>query len=91
MRLSMPLFKQAAERLFEPALRNVEYFQRRLSAFAIFAFFMFPLYYVVWHTLFPRKQRVPNHVVKREHEKSKDCERTQSPLEVLHIAQCWLK
>ena len=54
MRLSMPLFKQAAERLFEPALRNVEYFQRRLSAFAIFAFFMFPLYYVVWHTLFPQ-------------------------------------
>lgn len=54
MKLSMPLFKQAAERIFEPALRNVEYFQRRLSAFAIFAFAMFPLYYVVWHTLFPQ-------------------------------------
>jgi signal transduction histidine kinase len=54
MKLSMPLFKQAAERIFEPALRNVEYFQRRLSAFAIFAFVMFPLYYVVWHKLFPQ-------------------------------------
>ncbi len=54
MKLSAPLLKQAAERIFEPALRNVEYFQRRLSAFAIFAFFMFPLYYVVWHTLFPQ-------------------------------------
>ena len=54
MRLSMPLFKHATEQLFEPALRNVEYFQRRLGAFAIFAFFMFPLYYVVWHTLFPQ-------------------------------------
>jgi len=39
MRLSMPVFKQAAERLFEPALRNVEYFQRRLSVFAVLAFF----------------------------------------------------
>lgn len=54
MKLSMPLLKQAAERIFEPALRNVAYFQRRLSAFAIFAFAMFPLYYVVWHTLFPQ-------------------------------------
>lgn len=54
MCLSMPLFKQTAERLFEPALRNVEYFQRRLSAFALLAFFMFPLYYVVWHILFPQ-------------------------------------
>ncbi len=54
MKLSAPLLKQAAERIFEPALRNVEYFQRRLSAFAIFAFAMFPLYYVVWHNLFPQ-------------------------------------
>lgn len=54
MSLSMPLFKQTAERLFEPALRNVEYFQRRFRAFAVTGFVMFPLYYVLWHTLFPQ-------------------------------------
>ncbi len=54
MKLSIPLFKQAAERIFEPALRNMEYFQRRLSAFAVVGFVMFPLYYVVWNDLFPQ-------------------------------------
>ena len=54
MKLSMPLFKQAAERIFEPALRNVEYFQRRLSALAVGAVVVFPLYYVVWQYLFPQ-------------------------------------
>lgn len=41
-------------RIFEPALRNVEYFQRRLKAFAIIAIVAFPLYYFVWHTIFPQ-------------------------------------
>ncbi len=35
MKLSAPLLKQAAERIFDPALRNLEYFQKRLSALAI--------------------------------------------------------
>lgn len=46
--------KQATARLFEPALRNVEYFQRRLRLFAIAAIVTFPLYYYVWHSLFPQ-------------------------------------
>lgn len=54
MKLSAPLLKQAAERIFEPALRNVEYFQRRLSAFAVVGIVMFPLYYAIWHFLFPQ-------------------------------------
>jgi signal transduction histidine kinase len=54
MKLSMSIFKQAAERIIEPALRNVEYFQRRLSAFAMVGIVMFPLYYVVWHFVFPQ-------------------------------------
>lgn len=54
MKLSAPLLKQVAERVFDPALRNVEYFQKRLSALAIGAVIVFPLYYIVWHTLFPQ-------------------------------------
>ena len=49
-----PLLKQTTARLFEPALRNVEYFQRRLKAFAIIAIIAFPFYYYVWHTVFPQ-------------------------------------
>lgn len=41
-------------RLFEPALRNLEYFQRRLKAFAVIAIIAFPAYYVVWHFVFPQ-------------------------------------
>jgi two-component system CAI-1 autoinducer sensor kinase/phosphatase CqsS len=43
-----------ASRLFEPALRNLEYFQRRLRVFAIIAIVAFPAYYIVWHFLFPQ-------------------------------------
>jgi two-component system CAI-1 autoinducer sensor kinase/phosphatase CqsS len=54
----MPLtgssLKQAAMRLFEPALRNVEYFQRRLRVFAIVAIIAFPFYYWVWYSVFPQ-------------------------------------
>jgi signal transduction histidine kinase len=40
--------------LFAPALRNLEFFQRRLRAFGIVAVIGFPLYYYVWHDLFPQ-------------------------------------
>ncbi len=46
---------QVVARLVEPALRNVEYFQRRLHAFAIIAIIAFPFYYYVWNTLFPQQ------------------------------------
>jgi len=45
---------QAMAWLFEPALRNVEYFQRRLHAFAIIAIVAFPFYYWVWRSAFPQ-------------------------------------
>lgn len=41
-------------RLVEPARRNAEYFQPRRHAFAMIAVIAFPLYYVVWHDLFPQ-------------------------------------
>lgn len=41
-------------RLFEPALRNVAFFQRRRRAFGIVAVIGFPLYYFIWHDLFPQ-------------------------------------
>lgn len=46
--------KQSLAGLSEPALRNVEYFERRLRAFGIVAVVGFPLYYYVWHELFPQ-------------------------------------
>ena len=46
--------KPVATRLFEPALRNFEYFQRRFRVFAIVAIVAFPFYYYVWHTVFPQ-------------------------------------
>lgn len=46
--------RKQLDRLFEPALRNVEFFQRRLHAFGIVAAIGFPLYYYVWHDLFPQ-------------------------------------
>lgn len=46
--------RQVAARLFEPALRNVEYFQRQLTAFAIIGIIAFPLYFYVWHSVFPQ-------------------------------------
>ncbi|MCX7148883.1 MAG: HAMP domain-containing sensor histidine kinase [Rhodocyclales bacterium] len=54
MKLAGSSLTQAAARLFEPALRNVEYFQRRLTAFAIIGIIAFPLYYYVWHSVFPQ-------------------------------------
>lgn len=45
---------QAGARLFEPALRNVVYFQRRLKAFAIAGIVAFPFYYYMWHSVFPQ-------------------------------------
>ena len=41
-------------RLMEPALRNLEYFERRLKAFAVIAIVAFPLYFFVWHDLMPQ-------------------------------------
>lgn len=54
MKLASSSLRQAAARLFEPALRNVEYFQRRLRVFAIIAIIAFPFYYWVWHSIFPQ-------------------------------------
>jgi hypothetical protein len=39
----------------EPALRNVAYIERRLTAFAILAIVTFPLYYYVWAFVFPQR------------------------------------
>lgn len=46
--------KQAIRRLLEPAVRNVEYFDRRRQALGIIAIVGFPLYYWVWRDLFPQ-------------------------------------
>lgn len=46
---------QIFARLIEPALRNVAYIERRLTAFAILAIVTFPLYYVVWEFVFPQR------------------------------------
>jgi two-component system CAI-1 autoinducer sensor kinase/phosphatase CqsS len=46
---------QIVARLIEPALRNVAYIERRLTAFAILAIVTFPLYYVVWQVVFPQR------------------------------------
>lgn len=54
MKVPWPTLRMITARLFEPALRNVEYFQRRLKAFAIIAIVAFPFYYFVWHTVFPQ-------------------------------------
>ncbi len=54
MKLTSSSLRQAAARLFEPALRNVEYFQRRLHVFSIIAIIAFPFYYWVWHSAYPQ-------------------------------------
>jgi signal transduction histidine kinase len=41
-------------RLLAPARRNVEFLPRRLHAFGIVAVIGFPLYYYIWHDLFPQ-------------------------------------
>lgn len=55
MKLARSRLMQAAASLFEPALRNVEYFQRRLKVFAVIAIVAFPFYYWVWHSVFPQR------------------------------------
>ena len=42
-------------RLLRQARRNVEYFQSRLRVLAIIAIIAFPLYYYIWHSLFPQR------------------------------------
>ena len=54
MKLAGSSLAQTVARLVEPALRNVEYFQRRLRVFAIIAIIAFPFYYWVWHSVFPQ-------------------------------------
>ena len=51
----MPFLKHLIARLLEPALRNVIYIQRRLTAFAIIAIVAFPLYWYVWAFVFPQR------------------------------------
>jgi len=54
MKLSGSTFSQIGARLIEPALRNVEYHERRLKSLAAIAIVAFPSYYFVWHDLFPQ-------------------------------------
>ncbi len=42
-------------RAFAPAIRNMEYIERRLRAFALLAIGGFPLYYFIWHDFFPQR------------------------------------
>ena len=49
------LSSQLRERLMAPALRNVAYIERRLTAFAILAIVTFPLYFYVWEFIFPQR------------------------------------
>lgn len=46
--------RQAFRRLIEPAVRNVEYFDRRRVALGIIGIVGFPLYYWIWHDVFPQ-------------------------------------
>ncbi|RDV00999.1 sensor histidine kinase [Trinickia dinghuensis] len=39
---------------FAPALRNIQYVERRLLPFSILAIVGFPLYFYIWHDLFPQ-------------------------------------
>lgn len=40
--------------VFAPALRNLQYVSRRMRPFSIIAIVGFPLYYYIWHDLFPQ-------------------------------------
>lgn len=51
----IPFLKHLITRLLEPALRNVVYIQRRLTAFAIIGIVAFPLYWYVWAFVFPQR------------------------------------
>lgn len=51
----LPFLRQLFARLIEPALRNVAYIERRLTAFAILAIIGFPLYWYVWTFVFPQR------------------------------------
>lgn len=55
MHPSASLLRQIGARLIEPALRNVTYIERRLTAFAILAIVGFPLYWYVWTYVFPQR------------------------------------
>lgn len=46
--------KKTVARIFQPALRNVQYFERRKLALGIISIIGFPLYYYVWHDIFPQ-------------------------------------
>lgn len=46
--------KKTVARIFQPALRNVQYFERRRLALGIIGIIGFPLYYYVWHDIFPQ-------------------------------------
>jgi signal transduction histidine kinase len=45
-----PLLAQA----FVPAARNLQYMNRRMRPFALIAIIGFPLYFYIWHNLFPQ-------------------------------------
>ncbi len=47
-------FRHILSRLLEPARRKAEYFERRRLIFALAAIVSFPVYYFVWHDLFPQ-------------------------------------
>lgn len=46
--------RQTIRRLIEPAVRNVEYFDRRRVALCAVGMVCFPLYYWIWHDVFPQ-------------------------------------
>lgn len=46
--------RRGVSNAFAPALRNMQYAQKRLLPFAVLAIVGFPLYYYVWHDVFPQ-------------------------------------
>jgi len=54
LRRAWTSIRPSIARAFAPALRNLQYVKRRMQPFALVAVFGFPLYYYVWHALFPQ-------------------------------------
>jgi signal transduction histidine kinase len=48
------VIKRYARRAFAPALRNMQYAEKRLRPLTMLAIVGFPLYYYIWHYIFPQ-------------------------------------
>lgn len=46
--------RRGVSHAFAPALRNMQYAENRLLPFSVLAIVGFPLYYYIWHNLFPQ-------------------------------------